>query len=255
MSSEAATFLALFIIATSIIIVLSRLSKGRAQEKEEELRKSALLRGWTFDSKLDGGYRIHRFTGTTDGVAWEAESAKLVAGGNRRERRRHIARWHGKWSPGVSAPIVGMGVPKGKEVVGATIAGGDGFFARMAQKAAGLMFDKAIDVYFGKEIGNRIDAEELRRIETVSIPGFILMAKDVAEGARILNEGLQRALVDATNDKRNVLSEEDRPWVLVQAHGISLARMEQFRDVGELDQFIKAGVGLTRSFRFGRPIS
>ena len=253
MSSEAATFLALFIIVTSIFIVLARISKGRLQQKEEELRKSAILRGWTFDSKLDSGYRIHRFSGTTDGVAWEAESAKLVAGGNKRQRRRHIARWHGKWSPGVSAPIVGMGVPKGKEVIGTTIAGGDGFFARMAQKAAGLMFDKAIDVYFGKEIGDRIDAEELRRIENVAIPGFILMAKDVAEGTRILNEGLQRALVDATNDKSNVLSEEDRPWVLVHAQGISMARMEQFRDVGEVDQFIQAGVRLTRAFRFGRP--
>jgi hypothetical protein len=254
MSSETATFLALFIIATSVIIVLTRFSKGRSQEKEEELRKSVMLRGWTFDSRLDGGYRIHRFTGTTDGVSWEAESAKLVAGGNRRERRRHMARWHGKWSPGVSAPIVGMGVPKGKEVLGTTIAGGDGFFARMAQKAAGLMFDKAIDVYFGKEIGEQIDAEELRRVENVSVPGFILMAKDVQEGSRILTEGLQRALVDATNDRNNVLADEDRPWLLVRAQGISLARMEQFRDAGELERFIKAGVGLTRSFRFGRPV-
>jgi hypothetical protein len=255
MSSDAATFLALFIIVTSVIIVLSRLSKGRLQEKEEELRKSVLLRGWTFDSKLDGGYRIYRFSGTTDGVAWVAESAKLVAGGNKRQRQRHIARWHGKWSPGVSAPIVGMGVPKGKEVLGTTIAGGDGFFARMAQKAAGLMFDKAIDVYFGKEIGDQIDAEQLRRIENVAIPGFILMAKDLNEGSRIVTEGLQRALVDATNDKSNVLSDDDRPWVLVRQQGISLARMERFRDVSELEQFIKAGVGLTRSFRFGRPIS
>lgn len=253
MSSEAATLVATFLIVTAIIVVLSRLSKGRMQAKEDELRKSALRRGWTFDSKLDGGYRVYRFSGTTDGVAWEAESAKLVAGGNRRERRRHIARWHGKWSPGVNAPIVGMGVPKGKEVIGTTIAGGDGFFARMAQKAAGLMFDKAIDVYFGKEIGDHINAEELRRLDNVSIPGFILMAKDVAEGSRILNEGLLRGLTDATNDKGNILSEEDRPWVLVRTQGISLARMEQLSDAGELERFIRAGVGLTRAFRFGRP--
>jgi hypothetical protein len=34
---------------------------------------------------------------------------------------------------------------------------------------------------------------------------------------------------------------------------ISLARMEQIRQIDELEQFIKAGVGLTRAFRFGRP--
>lgn len=34
---------------------------------------------------------------------------------------------------------------------------------------------------------------------------------------------------------------------------ISLAGREQIRQIDELDQFIKTGVGLTRAFRFGRP--
>lgn len=252
-STEAAIILAIFIITTAFILLMSRFSKGQLQAREDELKKAASLRGWTFDTKTAGGYRIYTFTGATDGVSWVAESAKLLTGGNRRNQRRHIARWHGNWAPGVSAPIVAMGVPKGKEVMGATIAGGDGMFARMAQKAAGLMFDKAIDVYFGKEIGDQIDAEQLRRIETATVPGFILMARDVHEGSRILTEGLQQALVAATNDQGNVLSENDRPWVLVRSEGISLARMEQIRQVDELERFIKAGVGLTRAFRFGRP--
>jgi hypothetical protein len=251
--SQAIVVISIFLAFTAFIIFLSRSAKGRLQAKEEELQKAASLRGWTFGKKNDRGYRIYTFSGTTEGISWEAESAKLVTGGNRRNQQRRVARWHGKWSPGVNAPIVCMGVPKGKEVIGTTIAGGDGFFARMAVKAAGLMFDKAIDVYFGKEIGDQIDAEELRRVENVSVPGFILMAKDVNEGARILNEGLQRGLVEATNDKNNVLSDEDRPWVLVRSHGVSLARMEQIRQIDELEQFIKAGVGLARTFRFGRP--
>lgn len=253
MSTNSAIVVATFIIFTAAFFILARLSKGRMQAKEDELQKAASLRGWTFGRKNESGYRIYTFSGTTEGVAWEAESAKLLTGGNRRNQQRHIARWHGKWSPGVSGPIVGMGVPKGKEVLGTTIAGGDGFFARMAQKAAGLMFDKAIDVYFGQEIGDQVDAEELRRIEGVSVPGFILMAKDIHEGARILHEGLQQGLVSASNDKSNVLSADDRPWILVRPQGISLARMEQIRQIDELEQFIQAGVGLTRAFRFGRP--
>lgn len=253
MSTEAAIILAIFIITTAFVFLMSRVSQGRLQAKEDELKKAASLRGWTFDTKNDRGYRIYTFSGTTDGVAWVAESARLHTGGNRRNQRRHIARWHGKWAPGVSAPIVAMGVPKGKEVMGTTIAQGDGVFARMAQKAAGLMFDKAIDVYFGQEIGEQIDAEQLRRIETATVPGFILMAKDVNEGARIMSEGLQQGLVAATGDQTNVLSENDRPWVLVRSEGISLARMEQIRQIDELEKFIKAGTGLTRAFRFGRP--
>jgi hypothetical protein len=253
MSFQAALIVASFVIFVAVFFVLSRLSKGRIQQKEEDLRKAATVRGWTFDKKHDRGYRIYRFSGTTEGVAWEAESLQLVAGGNRHQRRRHIARWHGRWNPGVNAPIVALGVPKGKELTGAGVAQGDGFFARMAVKAAGFAFDKAIDVYFGHEIGEQIDAGQLRRVEHPAVPGFIVMAGNVDEASRILSEGLQRALVDASNAPGNVLAETDRPYVLVRAQGISLARMEQFRDMPELDQFIKAGIGLTRSFRFGRP--
>ncbi len=252
MSSDAATLVAVFIILTSVIILLSRFSKGRMQAKEDELRKAALLRGWTFESKMDRGYRIYRFSGSTDGVAWDAESAKLVAGGNKRQRRRHIARWHGKWSPGVSAPIVAMGVPKGKEMMTHKIAQGDGFFARMAQKAAGYALDMGIDIYFGKDIGNEIDASTLKHVESPSVPGYIFMAGNPDEARRILAEGLQQSLADATNDKNSVLSNEDRPYLLLRPHSISLARMERIRDVGELEQFVKAGVALTRAFRFGR---
>jgi hypothetical protein len=252
-STEAAILVAIFIIFTAFTLLLSRLSKGRLQAKEEELQKAAALRGWTFGKKHERGYRIYTFSGTTDGVAWEAESAKLVAGGNRRERRRHVARWHGRWAPGVTAPIVAMGVRKGKEVMTTKIAQGDGFFAQMAKKAAGYAFDMAIDVYFGKQIGEQIDATALTRIEHPAVPGYIVMAGNADEAKRILAEGLQRSLLDATNDKSNVLSEDDRPHLLLRPQSISLARMEQIRQTDELEQFIKAGVGLTRAFRFGRP--
>jgi hypothetical protein len=251
---EAAIIVAVFIITASLIVVASRFSKGRMQAKEDELQRAAATRGWTFNKAHDRGYRIYRFTGTTDGVAWEAESAKLLAGGNKRQRRRHIARWHGRWSPGVTAPVVAMGVPKGKEVMSLQIAQGDGVFARLAQKAAGFAFDKALDVYFGHDAGAEVDAAALKPVNEPSVPGFIFMAGNVDEAKRILAEGLQKALLDATSTASNVLSEPDRPWVMLRPKAISLARMEQIRDVNELDQFVRAGVGLTRAFRFGRPV-
>jgi hypothetical protein len=252
--TQAAIFIAFFLVFTAAFVVLARYATASRQAKEDALKQAASLRGWAFSKRNEHGYRIYAFSGVTDGIAWQAESAKLLAARNRRDRRRHIARWHGRWSPGVTAPIVGMGVPTGKETMAVT-AGGDGMIARMAQKAVGLMFDKAIDVYFGKAAGEQVDAEELRRVESISVPGFVLMAKDVAEATRILNEGLQRALVEATTDTRNVLSEENRPWVLVRSQGVSLARMDEIRKIDELERFITAGVALSRSFRFGRPIA
>jgi hypothetical protein len=253
-SFEASVFVGLFVIVAAIVIVVTWRNRGKAQAQEDELKRAASARGWTFTSTLERGYRIYKFTGTTDGVAWEAESAKLTTGGNKRERRRHIGRWHGRWAPGLTAPMVAMGVPKGKEVMQFQVAQGDGFFARMAQKAVGFAFDKAIDVYFGPEIGAEVDAGTLKHVNEPSVPGFIFMAANVDEAKRLLAEGLQRALQEATNSNTNVLADEDRPYLLLRPHGISLARMEEFRDVQEVEQFVRAGVGLTRAFRFGRPI-
>lgn len=254
MSFEASLFVALFIIVASIVVVVSWLNRGKQQAQEDELKRAASARGWTFSSTHERGYRIYKFSGTTDGVAWEAESAKHVAGGNKRERRRHIGRWHGKWSPGLTAPLVAMGVPKGKEVLSFQVAQGDGFFARMAQKAVGFALDKAIDIYFGPEIGAEVDAGTLKHVNEPSVPGFIFVAGNVEEAKRLLAEGLQRALQDATNSNTSVLADEDRPYLLLRPQGISLARMGEFRDVQEVEQFVRAGVGLTRAFRFGRPI-
>jgi len=252
MSFQAAVIVAAVIIFASAILLFSRFVTGRIQAKEEQIKHEAATRGWTFEKVHERGYRIYRFKGTTEGVAWEAESAQLVAGGDSRQKRRHVARWHGRWSPGVNGPMVCLGVPKGKEVMSTSFAQGDGFFARMAVKAAGFAFDKAVDVYFGKEIGDQIDAGAMRRVETPAVPGFIVMAANVDEGSRILSEGLQRALMDASSEPNNLLGENDRPYVLVRPQGISLARMKMFRDIKELEQFIRAGIGLTRAFRFGR---
>jgi hypothetical protein len=247
-----AQFIAFFILLATVIGILIVVGSRRLAAKEEELRSVASARGWTFTSATEKGHRVHRWSGTTDGVSWQAESLKHASGGNKRERRRHIARWHGAWSPGINGPIVGMGVPKGKEVTGTSIAEGDGLFARLAQKAAGFAFDKAIDAYFGDAPGKEVDAGAMHRVDGVKIPGFIVMAADKDEGARILSQGFERALVDAGNDKASVLSDEDRPWILLRPNAVSLARMEQFRDVNELERFIRAGVALTRAFTFGR---
>jgi hypothetical protein len=252
MSFEASLFVGFFIIVASIIAVSAMVGGRRRAEQVEELKRQASARGWKFDSVLQKGYRIERWNGTTDGIAWTAESAIHVTGGSHGKRRRHVGRWHGSFSPGINAPIAVMGVPKGKEVITTQIAEGDGFFAKMAQKAVGFAFDKALDVYFGDDLGKEVDAGTMHRIDGQKIPGFIVMAADRDEGARILSQGFEKALVEASNDRASILANDDRPWILLRPNGISLARMEKLRDVAELDGFVKTGVALTRAFKFGR---
>ncbi len=252
MPFEAALFVAFFILVATVIGILIFVGSRRQAAKEDELKRAASARGWKFESKLEKGHRVHRWTGSTEGIAWVAESLKHTGGGNKQERRRHIARWHGAWNPGITHPIAVMGVPKGKEIKGATIAAGDGFFAKLAQKAAGFAFDKAIDAHFGDALGKQVDAGAMHRVDGEKIPGFIVMAADKDEGARILSQGLEKAIVDASNEKSSVLSDNDRPWILLRPNGISLARMNRYRDVNELEGFVRAGIALTHAFTFGR---
>lgn len=255
MSSEAALILAFVILIVTMVGMGALIGSRKQAAREEELKGAASARGWQFESKLEKGYRVHRFTGSTDGVSWVAESLRQAAGGhNRQQRRRHIARWHGAWSPGLNKPIAVMGVPKGKEIMGTAIAAGDGFFAKLAQKAAGFAFDKALDVYFGAEIGKQVDAGKMHRVDGEKVPGFIVMAEDKDEGARILSQGFEKAIVDASNDKASVLSNNDRPWILLRPNGISLARMERYRDINEIEAFVRAGIALKHAFKFGRAV-
>jgi hypothetical protein len=253
MTFDLAVILAIFIIIGTLFVLAAIFGGRRQKAQDEELQRAAAARGWKFESKLERGYRVHRWTGTTDGVAWTAESLRNTAGGNKRERRRHIARWHGAWGPGINKPIIVMGVPKGKEIITTQVAQGDGFFAKMAQKAVGFAFDKAVDVYFGADIGKEVDAGKMQRADTQQAPGFIVMAEDKDEGARILAQGFEKAIVDASHDTSSVLSQEDRPWILLRPNGVSLARMERYRDINELESFVRAGVALKHAFKFGRP--
>lgn len=248
---ETALFIATAILLATLFGVIALVASRRQRAREDELRRAASSRGWKFEVAHEHGARVHRWSGSTDGISWTAESLRNASGNSKHERRRHIGRWHGSFGPGINGAIVVMGLPKGKEELGRTIADGESWIARLAQKAAGYAFDKAIDVYFGKGPGKEVDATTLHRVEA-KLPGFVVMAADKDEGARVLQQGLESALRAATHDMTSALATAERPWILLRPHTVSLARMERFRDINDVDAFVRAGVALTRAFTFGR---
>ena len=250
MPFNVAVVVATFIIMTSVFAVVILLSRRQRQAKEDELRQAASARGWTFAVANERGYRVKRWTGTTDGIAWVAES--LYRSGGKNSSSRRITRWHGTFSTGVNAPIIAMGLPKGKEMLGVAMADSDGFFAQMAQKAVGFVFDKSLDVYFGEDAGKQVDAGAMRRVGGEKVAGFVVMAADKDEAERVLAQGLEKSLLDASNNPASVMSEQNRPWVLLRPGAISLARMTSLRDAGDVERFATAGIALTRAFTFGR---
>ena len=251
MPTETIAFLVFIALVTTVIVVGAVVRGRKLAAHEEELSRGASARGWKFESLKKGGYRIQRYQGDPDGVEWVAESLVNMASNRNRHREVKIARWHGRWAAGVNAPIVCLGIDKGVEAPEFPSAEGAGFFARMVQKAAGYAFDVTLDKLFGEEAGAEVDAATLRPVEE-TLDGFIVMASDKDEAKRVLADGLERALRDGMNQAGSVLAQDNRPSLLIQPKGISLARTEQIQTINELEQFIQAGVGLTRAFKFGR---
>lgn len=251
MPFEVSIVIAIFIVVTSLVALTAMVARRAQQAKDDELRQQASARGWTFAVTHEHGYRVKRWSGTTDGIAWIAEY--LYRSGGKNNSSRHIARWHGMFSPGINAPIVAMGIPKGKEaMLGLSMQSSDGFFAQMAQKAVGFVFDKSLDVYFGDEAGEQVDAGAMQRIDGEKIPGYVVMAADKDEAARVLAQGLEKSLLDASNDKASIMSDEHRPWVLLRPSAISLSRMTSLGGAADVERFTAAGLALTRAFTFGR---
>jgi hypothetical protein len=249
MSFNAAIAIATFVLATTAIAMLIMIQSRKRAAKEDELKRAASARGWQFEVTTQGAYRVHRWSGTSEGVPWRAESLHFKS--DRRHSRPNISRWHGDWSPGINGPIVCMAVPKGKELHATQLAPSDSFLGKLAQKAVGFAFDKAIDLYFGDVLGKEVDAGALHRVET-KVPGYIVMAANQDDGARILAQGLEQSLTAATHDPDSAFSSADAPSILLRPKGLSIARTHEFRDLNEIERFMRAGLALTRSSRFAR---
>lgn len=241
-SAEAANIIGSFILAASVIGIILVVVARRQAAKFEERQAAARARGWTLEKRSEHGFRIYQWTGSTDGVRWVAESAEKP--GSQHRKGIYVARWHGSWTPGINDAIVVMAMPKGPDRLVGSVAEGEGLFARLAKKATGYAFDKSIDGYFGYSAGQEVDAAALQRVDT-TVPGVAVMAANKDEGARVLREGFEQAVVST----RSQLS--DDVWILLRPQAVSLGRMSRFRDIDDVDGFVRAGVALTRAFKFG----
>lgn len=157
------SFTLIGVAAAMVILVWTR---RRLAAREDELRRQASTRGWTFESLTHGVRQVRRWTGTTDGVAWIAESIERSGHQSTRGRQhRPVSRWRTAAGHGPADPIVCIGVPAGSESKDLALVKGDGWLATLAQKAAGFALDKAVDSYFDEDIGREIDAAALRRVD------------------------------------------------------------------------------------------
>lgn len=244
MSYEAALIVSAVVLVATLVFVIVMLAARKLAAQNDELKRQASMRGWTFEFERKRGYRVRRWRGSQDGVAWMAESLERPGKHDRRAIR--LSRWRTTSSRGPAAPIVCMGVPAGKETPSSKMAQGDSMLAHMAQKVAGFKLDKALDSHFGEDIGRDVDAGALKPVPNTAIPGFVLMAADTAAAARVLFQGLTNALTAGTRDPQSVLGTNDRPWLLLWKDGVSLGRTKAFATTEDVEKFMRTGVAIAR---------
>ena len=237
------------VVFMAIAVVWFTRGEGqRRQRLEDGLRTGAALRGWSFEASDEGGFRLMRWRGQTDGVSWTAEYRR----GHQRKRsgpsRTHRVRWWADAFQGPASPILGMGMPLGQEVPAVELAQGDGLLARMAQKAAGFALDSTLDVFFGEEVGRRVDARDLRMVQGPAQKGFIVMSVDAGATARWLAERLGPVLSAQVAAPGSAFSDNrDRPWWLWLERRVTLAWMHPVDSVEDVERLACAGVALVHA--------
>jgi hypothetical protein len=262
MTFDVAIVVAAVILFTTFTVTIVVVTRRRVAAQDEEQRQQASMRGWTFLRAREGRFRVQRWTGTTDGVAWIAESVESSQSGTQGRAaagRRRVTRWKtsSSWTPptgaSLAAPIVVMGVPEGQGKLPLPPAEGGGWIVTLAQKAVSFAIDKAIDHYFGEEAGREIDAGALQRVKGDSTPGYVVMAADPAAAARLLFQGLSAALTNGSTNSSSVLSDKERPSILLWNKGIVVARMDHASSAEQIERYARAGVTLVRQLSAGRP--
>lgn len=73
------------------------------------------------------------------------------------------------------------------------------------------------------------------------------MAADPEAATRLLFQGLSAVITSATANSSSILSESDRPWILLSNKSIALARMEHTASTEQIERFVRAGVALVRA--------
>jgi hypothetical protein len=251
-SFQAALIVSVAIIAVTFAVLLSRLAVGRRDATEAAMKAAASTRGWMFTVAVDRMTRVHRWTGTTDGVSWTAESRRIRQRGRGRNRPyEHRAWWSGELASGPASPILLMGVSTGRQRSVAFGVGGIGVVAGLAHKAATWAMGSSLANRFGDALAATVNEESLRPVEGAPA-GYVATATDPSAAERLLSASLGGALESGSHDSSSALASDPRPSILLTATSASVAIDDALRTAGDVERLVRAGVAVVTALRLRR---
>ncbi|HXG90125.1 MAG TPA: hypothetical protein VNJ02_17495 [Vicinamibacterales bacterium] len=246
------TNLILFALFATLFFYLRRANTRKVEELAERLKPEALAHGWNVATELSGRERTVRWTGTEQDVRWKAEDIfRKHPKSSSKNRGLSVTRWHSIGLRGTSAPVLLMGLPEGTEVPKAQPPP-EGMFGALAMKAVYFALDKTLDLYFGDQIGQSVDAGALKRVERYEeqVPGFAVMAQNPADAANLFSRGLAEVIANHFSSAPESMQGYRRPWILFLPDGVVMARMGEAESAAALAPLVRAGVAITRAVRF-----
>ena len=243
MPFEVALTIAGVVLVVTFVVIASMMAGRRAAAQDDERKHQASMRGWAYESAREKGYRVHRWKGVTDGVEWTAESRYKPGGHGHAPVKR--TRWLASSVRGPEKPVLCVGAKAGTITSTLSLGDGDGMIANLARKAATFAFDKAVDAYFGEEVGGGIDAKQLKPVPGAAVAGYTIMAADTDEASRILFQGLTNAL--SASPTAAVKTDEGKgPWVLLWKGGVAVGRAELVEAAADIEGMARLGSSVAR---------
>jgi hypothetical protein len=114
MSFELSLLLGFFLVGGTIVLLLARLEGRRRTAEDDRLRREASAHGWSVEIGIDKAFRVRRWRGVTDGIAWTAESRQARHRKGHGPRRQERLCWWADTLRGPRAPILFLGVPEAR---------------------------------------------------------------------------------------------------------------------------------------------
>jgi hypothetical protein len=242
MSEQAILYLSMgvgvvFVVATVAMIVgVFKMLTAVSKSGEQTAGQHAAASGWTFETSSQGGSIDRRWTGTTRGVPWTASYRAI--NNQTEEYRRHEFRWAAAITAGPASPILLVHQQSALAKLDAARKATPAFLSGLVEAAS----DKALDVFFGREAGDKVDLARLQTVEGHGLAGWQLMAQNGTEGLVLIERSLKARLAGHT-----IPGGAEAPVVLLLQDGVHLALRSPV-STEDLDGVVALGSSLAAAF-------
>jgi hypothetical protein len=229
--------LLLFAGTVAMVVAVWKMLASAQRTSERAVGQQASDKGWAFETSSANGSIDRRWTGTTNGVPWRAEYRAIS---NQVDTyRRHEFRWTAAVAGGPTSPLLLVHRQSALAKLDASRKAMPAFLAKVVDTAT----DKALDLFFGREAGAKVDLARLQLVDGHGLSDWQLMAQDSTDALLVMERSLKPRLAEHV-----IRRGAEVPVVLLLPDGVHLALRSPVSTT-DLDDVVALGSSLAAAFR------